>query len=395
MIPPEQAKRCRGKDKGRPVKVEFYRHNIDETDIANVTEALRGLFLTTGEWVERFERELAAYEGRKSAVGVTSATAGLHIALAALGIGPGDEVITTPMSFVATANAVLMTGATPVFVDVEKATGNVDASIIDAAVTPRTKAILPVHLYGALCDMKAIDDIARRRGLHVVEDAAHALEARRDGVAPGELSDAAVLSFYATKSITSGEGGAIVTDSEALAARLKVARLHGVSRSAADRYGKGYAHYDMTDFGWKYNMSNLQAALLVSQLPRADAMRARREEICARYARAFADLPGISMPSVPAGTISGRHLFTIWVDPSRRDTILSDLESHGVGVAVNYRPIHLMRYYRDRFGFREGMYPNAERIGASTITLPLYPKLTYAEIDYVIESVRASVGLRG
>jgi dTDP-4-amino-4,6-dideoxygalactose transaminase len=373
------------------MRVEFYKHNLDETDIANVTQALKGLFLTTGEWVERFERDLAAYEGRAFAVGVTSATGGLHIALAALGIGPGDEVITTPMSFVATANAIVMTGAKPVFVDVEETTGNIDASIIDASITPRTRAVLPVHLYGAMCDMRMIDAAARRRGLVVVEDAAHALEARRDGLRPGQLSDAAVLSFYATKSITSGEGGAVVTDNATLAARLKTARLHGISRGAAERYGKGYAHADMTEFGWKYNMSNIQAALLLGQLPRVEAMRARREEISAMYERAFAGTPGISMPSVPAGATSGRHLFTIWVDPSRRDAILADLEARGVGVAVNYRPIHLMKYYRDHYGFREGMFPHAERIGASTITLPLYPKLTYAEIEYVIESVKAAV----
>jgi len=373
---------------GHNVKVEFFRHNLDETDVANVTAALKGLFLTTGEWVEKFEGDLAKFAGCEHAVAVTSATAGLHLTLAALGIGPGDEVITTPMSFVATANAVIMAGATPVFVDVEPETGNLDATRLEAAITSRTKAILPVHLYGAMCDMKAIRDIGERRGLLVVEDAAHALEARRDGLAPGQAGAAAVFSFYATKSITSGEGGAVVTNDPALAARLKAGRLHGVTKDAAGRYGKAYAHYDMAEFGWKYNMSNIQAALLIGQLPRATAMRDRREEIARRYESAFSAMPGVRMPAVPAGALSGRHLFTVWADPARRDTILAQLEEHGVGVAVNYRPIHLMKYYQNRFGYREGAFPVAERIGASTISLPLYPKLTDAEISYVIDTFR-------
>ena len=370
------------------MKVEFFKHNIEDADIANVAAALRGTFLTTGEWVDRFERDLAAFARRRYAVGVTSGTAGLHLALAAAYIGPGDEVITTPLTFVATANAVVMNGARPVFVDVEPDTGNIDAALVDAAVTPRTKAILPVHLYGVMCDMRALRSVAQKRNLVIIEDAAHALEASRDGVSPGDLSAAAVFSFYATKSITSGEGGAVVTDDAQIAERLRTSRLHGLTRNAAERHRGAYSHYDMPAFGWKYNMSNIQAALLAGQLPRVPAMRARRDEIARLYREAFSDCPGVSSPSIQDGCVSGHHLFTIWVDPDRRDAILRALESKGIGVTVNYRPVHLMSYYARTFSLKEGMFPRAELIGASTISLPLYPKLTPREIDYVIACVR-------
>jgi UDP-4-amino-4-deoxy-L-arabinose-oxoglutarate aminotransferase len=244
--------------------------------------------------------------------------------------------------------------------------------------------------------MVQVRAFADKHGLKVVEDAAHALEARiftPDGrtIAPGDLADAAVFSFYATKSITSGEGGAIVTDDDGLADRLRVMRLHGISKGAAERYGTDYQHYDMVDFGWKYNMSNIQAAMLIGQLPRAEALRARREKLDSLYRQALADIEGVTMPSIPPGARSGHHLFTIWVEPKIRDAVLAGLGKRGVGVAVNYRPIHLMSWYREKFGFRPGMFPNAERIGASTISLPFYPKLTESEVEYVAASVREVV----
>jgi len=373
------------------LKVEFYKHNVEEADIANAAEALRGEFLTTGEWVARFERDLAAFALRRFAVAVTSGTAGLHVALAAAGVGPGDEVITTPLTFVATANAIVMTGATPVFVDVEPDTGNIDAGLVEPAVTRRTKAILPVHLYGVMCDMRALASTAEKHSLVIIEDAAHGLEACRDGVRPGNLSKAAVFSFYATKSITSGEGGAIVTDDPAVAKRAQMMRLHGLSKSAAERHGGAYVHYDMPIFGWKYNMSNIQAAILAAQLPRVEAMRAKREKIYRRYRQGLGDIPGVSFPSIPEGAGSGLHLFTIWVEPKRRDAVLAALSSKGIGCTVNYRPVHLMSYYRKTFGGREGQFREAERIGASTISLPFYTKLEDREADYVVESVREAL----
>ncbi len=372
-------------------RIEFYKHNIGPAEIASVTTVLESLFLSTGSVVRDFEDRFAAYLDAPHVVGLTSCTAALHLTLLAHGIGPGDEVVTTPMTFVATANAILHTGARPVFVDVEPETGNLDAGRIEAAITPRTRAILPVHLYGQMCDMRALRDIADRRGLVVIEDAAHALEARRDGVRVGQLSEAGCFSFYATKSITSGEGGAIVTSSAAVADQIRKLRLHGMDLSAADRYTKRYQHWDVEYCGWKYNMDNIQAALLIPQIGRIEEQWERRETISRRYEAEFSNLPGLAFPKVLPGSKSGRHLFTIWVAPERRDEILWKLQDEHIGVGVNYRAVHLLRYYRAAVGSTEGMFPVAEDIGQRTISLPLYPKLTDGEVDYVIETVRSIV----
>lgn len=375
-------------------KVEFYRHNLDEADIARLVDVCRGLFLTTGADVRSFESAFAAYLGAQHAVGVTSCTAALHLALLAVGVGSGHEIITTPMTFAATANAVLYTGATPIFVDVDAATGVISAGAVRRAITPRTRAIVPVHLYGQMADMRSLKAIADEAGVSLIEDCAHAIESSRDGVRPAQLSDAACFSFYATKNITSGEGGAVVTNSERLSNRIRVLRQHGMSASADERYSGAYRHWDLEELGWKYNMTNLQAALLIGQLPRVEALWARREAIAERYEAGFRAYPGVSFPIVLPGSRSARHLFTVWVDPDRRDLVLADLQASGIGVAVNYRAVHLLKYYRQTFGFSRGMFPEAERIGDSTITLPLYPKLTDEEVDYVIERVGVAAGAR-
>ena len=372
-------------------KVEFFKHNIGPEETARVSDALKALVLTTGEVVQEFEERFAAYLGGRWAVGVTSCTAALQLALLARGVGPGDEVITTPMSFVATSNAILHAGASPVFVDVEPETGNVSAGLIEQAISPRTKAILPVHLYGQMCDMKRIREIADLHGLMIVEDAAHALEAGRDGVRPGQLSDAACFSFYPTKSITSGEGGAVVTNSSETATALKKLRLHGMDLTAMDRYGKRYQHWDADCLGWKYNMDNIQAALLVPQLRHVEERWRRREEISRRYEAALLGIPGLDFPKVLPNSKSGRSLFTIWVDPQRRDEILWEIQERAVGVAVNYEPIHLLSYYRRTFDYGEGMFPVAEEIGRRTISLPLYSRLTNDEVDYVIAVVKQAI----
>ncbi|MCK4266276.1 MAG: DegT/DnrJ/EryC1/StrS family aminotransferase, partial [Thermoplasmata archaeon] len=276
------------------MKIEFYKHNISQADIANAVGVLNSLFLTTGEVVSEFEGKFSRYSGCRYTVGVTSCTAALHLSLLAYGIGPGDEVITTPMTFIASANAVLYTGAKPVFVDVEPATGNTNADLIEDAITPKTKAVLPVHLYGQMCDMKKIREIADRYHLIIIEDAAHAIEALRDGIKPGELGDAACFSFYATKNITSGEGGAISTNSEEIPEKLKKLRLHGMSEGAADRYSKRYEHWDMEMLGWKYNMSNIQAALLLNQLETIEQNWQIREQICRMYEEAFKKDSGVT-----------------------------------------------------------------------------------------------------
>ena len=370
------------------MKIEFYKHNISQQDIDNVVEVMNSLFLTTGETVEEFERKFSQYLGLKYTVGVTSCTAALHLSLLACGIKPGDEVITTPMTFIATANSVIHAGATPVFVDVEPETANINADLIEGAITPKTKAILPVHLYGQMCDMRKIRKIADKHHLAVIEDAAHAIEASRDGIRPGELGDAVCFSFYATKNITSGEGGAASTNNEEIAEKLKKLRLHGMSKGAADRYSKRYEHWDMEMLGWKCNMSNIQAALLLNQLENIEKRWQRREQICQMYEEDFKEDSGVTCLKVLPNSKSARHVFTILVPPPKRDKTLWQLQERGIGVAVNFRAIHLLTFYRQTFGCRRGMYPMAEKIGDSTITLPLYPKLTDEEIRYVIQTVK-------
>jgi len=374
------------------MKVEFYKHNIGQADIDNVIKVLNSLFLTTGETVKEFEDRFCRYIGCKHAVGITSCTAGLHLALRAYDIGSGDEVITTPMTFIATANSIIHAGAVPRFVDVEPATGNMDVNLIERAITPKTRAIMPVHLYGQMCDMKSIRAIADKKSLHIIEDAAHAVEAERDGVRVGALGDAACFSFYATKNITSGEGGLISTNNEDIAEKLRKLRLHGMSKGAADRYTGKYEHWDMEMLGWKYNMDNIQAALLLNQLERIEEYWRRREDICRRYESAFSNVPNITLMKVLDGSKSARHLFTILVPPESRDTVLDRLQDRGVGVAVNFRAIHLLTYYRRTFGYQRGSFPAAEKIGDSTITLPLYPKLTDEEVKYVIRCVIEAAG---
>lgn len=366
--------------------VEFYRHSIDESDIRRAEQTLRSVFLTTAGMTKRFENALAGYLGVGRALGTTSCTESLFLALKALGIGEGDEVITTPMTFVATANAIEHTGARPVFVDVEETTGNIDAGLIEGAVTERTKAVIPVHLYGHMCDMRAIAETAKRRKLKVIEDAAHCLEGVRDGVRPGQLSDAACFSFYATKNITSGEGGAIATGDDALADLLLKLRLHGLSSDAASRYTGKYKHWNMDVLGYKANMTDIDASLLIGQLLRVDELLARREAVATRYEGAFAGIPGLSHPAVLANTRSARHLFTVWVEPSKRDEALARFQEMGVGVAVNYRAVHLLDYYAKKYNYKRGAFPVAERIGDSTISIPLYPHLTSTEVEYVIST---------
>jgi dTDP-4-amino-4,6-dideoxygalactose transaminase len=370
------------------MKIEFFRHNIDAQDIRRTTAVLRSIFLTTGREVAAFEREFASYLHAEDAVGVTSCTAALHLSLLALGIGEGDEVITTPMSFCATANAILHVGAKPVFVDVEEQTGNINAALIEAAITKRTKALLPVHLYGQMCDMRKIREIAGRYRLAVIEDAAHSIEAMRDGIRPGMLSDAACFSFYATKNITSGEGGAIVTGRKR-ADRMRMLRLHGIDKSAIDRYTGKYRHWDMPLLGWKYNMDNIQGALLRGQLERIDRLWKKRERIWKSYEAGLTNVKGLRILRTVENSRHSRHLFTVLVPSRRRDGILHSLQTKGIGVAVNYRPIHLLKYYRKTFGYRSGDFPVAEDIGRRTITLPLYAGLRQEEVAYVIRTLKS------
>ena len=369
------------------MKIEFCRHNISEKDIRNAVKVLRSTFVTTGPVTRQFEERFSSFLGLEHCLGVTSATTGLHLILLGLGIGPGDEVIVPALTFVATANVVEYVGAKPVFADVEAETGLIDPAAIEKLVTKRTKAVIPVHLYGQMADMKAIRKMAKKRGLKVIEDAAHCIEGERDGVTPGALSDAVAFSFYATKNITSGEGGAVATNNAALFDRMKVLRLHGMSYDAINRYQSGsFKQYDVPVLGFKYNMFDIQAALLIGQLERIEAIREKREDLSRVYEQAIDGIPGMDYPKHKYGK-SARHLFSTWVDKEKRARVIEFLNGRGIPVSVHFHPVPYLSYYRNKYGLKPGRWPNAERIGLSNITLPLYPKLKKPEQAYIIRAL--------
>jgi len=366
-------------------KIEFFRHNINKEDIEEVDDTLRSIFLTTARKVSKFEKKLSKYLDVPYSLGVSSCTAGLQLSLIGLEVKRDDEVITTPLSFIASSNAIEYIGAKPVFVDVDPETGLIKEEAVEKAITPKTKAILVVHLYGQMCDMRLLNQIAKKHHLVLIEDAAHALEASRDGIKPGQLSDAAVFSFYATKTITSGEGGAVATRHKKLHDWMVKARLHGMSKDAASRYTEKYQHYDMEFLGFKSNMTDIAAGLLLGQLSRAEKLWSARVKIARFYDKVFGNI--VKRPAVLPKVKHAYYVYTILVDPKFRDEMLHELQESGIGVAVNFRPIHLMSYYRNKYGFKEGDFPNAEKIGASTITIPLYPSLTSKEIKYIASKV--------
>ncbi len=374
------------------VTVPFYRHDLGAPELNAIAEVFGGPILTTGDTVNAFERDFAAFLGRRHAMGVTSCTGAMHMALLALGVGPGDEVITTPMTFIATAAAILEAGAKPVFVDVEAETGNIDANLIEAAITPRTKAILPVHLYGLLCDMRAIRAIADKHGLAIVEDAAHCVEGVRDGIRPGALSNAACFSFYATKNLTCGEGGALTTDDPAFLESLRLLRLHGMTKSAADRHREGYQHWDMKILGWKYNMDNIQAAMLIPQLNRLNTKLKERERLARLYEERLGRLNWLQVPTLPQNTVHARHLFPVWVEAPLRDHMIEGLQARGIQTVVNYRAIHLTSYLSEKLGYKAGDFPVAESIGDRTLSLPYYPGMPDEHIGIVCDALQAIAG---
>jgi dTDP-4-amino-4,6-dideoxygalactose transaminase len=377
-------------------KIEFFKHNLTEEDLDLANQVMRSIFLTTGPMVAQFEKKFAQYLDLPEAVGLTSCTGAMHLALLKHGIGPGDEVITTPMTFVATATAILEAGATPVFVDVCPQSGLLLPEAVDAAVSPKTRGILPVHLYGRMVDMRSLAQVAAKHGLVLIEDAAHCLEGSRDQVRPGHLSAAACFSFYPTKSMTCGEGGALVCRSPEDAAWYRSARHHGISKNAASRYTKKYEHWDMEMMGWKYNMDDIQAALLLNQIDRLDAHRRRRQDLENLYRELLADVAGLDFLEAPGpGEVSGHHLFTVLLPIQvERDEVIKIMQEMGVGCAVNYRAVHVLRYFRERYGYRPEDFPIAHRLGQRTMSLPLYPKLTEADVVRVCDTLKKVVSSR-
>ena len=378
-------------NRGPKRRVPFFRHDLGASELAQVAEVLKGEILTTGEYVGQFERKLADYLGRKHVLAVSSCTGALHLSLLGLGIGPGDEVITTPMTFIATATAILEAGATPVFVDVEPYTGNLNADLIEAAITPRTRAIMPVHLYGLMCDMRALRLIADRHGLKIIEDSAHCIEAKRDGVGPGELANTACFSFYATKNLTCGEGGALATDNTTLYEKLKLLHLHGMTKTAFDRSREGYRHWDMVILGWKYNMSNIEAALLLPQFDRIDAKLEQRTALARRYDEQLAAVHDVRRPGALPNTVHSRHVYPVRVAGEKRDGVIELLKADQIGCVVNYRAVHLMQYFREHYGHKSGDFPMAERMGDETISLPFYPGMALGDVDIVADALERAL----
>lgn len=373
---------------------------IEDADIEAVVATMRSGWLGTGPQTARFEEEIARYKQSPHAVAVNSCTAALHLSLLASGIGPGDEVITTPMTFCATVNAIIHVGATPVLADVDPVGMNIDPRAVEAALTGRTAALLPVHFAGRPCDMDALVGIVSSRGLRLIEDCAHAIETQYHGRPVGTFGDFGCLSFYVTKNIITGEGGMVLVRNEADAARIKVLALHGMSKDAWKRFGDdGYRHYEVITAGFKYNMMDLQAAIGLKQLERIDRYWLRRREIWARYDEAFADLPLTLPPPAEADTRHGYHLYTVLVDPERthgvsRDDFLAAMGRNNIGVGVHYLSVPEHPYYQERFGWRPESFPNAMRIGRQTVSLPLSAKLGDDDVEDVIRAVRSILGGR-
>jgi dTDP-4-amino-4,6-dideoxygalactose transaminase len=382
-----------------PVREEllpFNRPDITQAEIDEVVDTLRSGWITTGPRTKEFERRFAAYVGCRHAVAVNSCTGGLHVALAAADIGPGDEVIVPTMTFCATANVVAHLGATPVIVDVEPDTLNIDPGCLEAAVTPRTKAVVPVHLYGHPCDMARISGIAEAHRLLVVEDAAHAVGAEWQGQLVGTLSPATVFSFYATKNLTTAEGGMITTDDDAYAEKMRIWTLHGISHDAWKRYSaEGSWYYEVVVPGFKYNLTDLQSALGLHQLARLGAMTRRRSELAARYTEGLRDLPEIELPATRPGIRHAWHLYAIRLRLDMltidRAAFIERLRTEGIGTSVHFIPLHRQPYYHDRFGFQPLDFPVADAAYERLISLPLFTRMMASDVNDVVEAVRRTV----
>ena len=372
---------------------------IGEEEIAEVVDTLRSGWVTTGPKAKRFEEDFVEFLGDAAlqALAVNSATAGLHLALEALGIGPGDEVITTTHTFTATAEVARYLGADVVLVDIDPDTLCIDPTLVEAAITPRTKAILPVHYAGLAADMQALLAIAKRHGLKVVEDAAHALPTTCGGRLIGTLeSDVTVFSFYANKTITTGEGGMVVTRDAALAQRMRTMRLHGMSRDAFDRFTAKVPswYYEIVAPGFKYNLTDIAAALGIHQLKRAQAFHRRREQLAALYDQGLAALPVITPPRPKDGDSHAWHLYVLQLGdaaPLERDALIERLFAAGIGCSVHYIPLHLQPYWRDRYALRPEQFPNSERAYRRMLSLPLYTRMRDDDVRRVVDAVRIAL----
>ncbi|MFL6654595.1 MAG: DegT/DnrJ/EryC1/StrS family aminotransferase [Sulfurifustis sp.] len=372
----------------------FARPSISRAAIDEVVACLESGWITTGPRVKKFEELLKEYLGAPHVLALSSATAGLHIALVALDLQPGDEVITTPLTFAATLNTIVLAGGRPVLVDVERDTYNLDVARLARAITRRTRAIVPVHFAGLPVDLDPLYALAEKHGVRVIEDAAHAIGTEYTGRRIGSFGDTQVFSFHPNKNITTGEGGAIATRDARLAERMQLLRFHGMDREAWNRFGKtGNQHYEIVEPGYKYNMMDLQAALGLHQLPELDRFITRRTELATRYQKLLAAFPQWTLPRAPAyAHRHAWHLYTplINADAARmdRDAFMQAMKERNIGTGLHYRAAHRYPYYRDKFGFRRGEFPNAESIGDRIVSLPLFPTMTEADQDRVIAAMR-------
>lgn len=373
--------------------------DIGEAEIAEVVDSLRSGWLTTGPKAKRFEQDFAAFIGGDvESIAVNSATAGLHLALEAVGINTGDEVITTPYTFTATAEVVRYLNAHPVFVDIDQNTFNIDPAKIEKAITPRTKAIIPVHFAGLACDMERILKIARKHGLKVVEDAAHALPTTYNRKLIGTFdSDATVYSFYVTKTIATGEGGMVVLKNAKFAERCRVMRLHGINRDVFNRYSstKPSWQYEVVAPGFKYNMTDIAASLGIQQLKKVGAFQKRRSEMAAYYDKAFIDLPVILPPKAPEGDVHAWHLYVLRLSDEvavSRDRFIELMAEKGIGCSVHFIPLHIQPYWRDTYNLKPQDFPNALAVYEKAVSLPLYTKMSGKDHVRVVDTVRSILG---
>jgi perosamine synthetase len=369
----------------------YGRHDIDDDDVAAVVAVLRSAWLTSGPVVGEFERAVARVAGAVEAVAVNSGTAGLHAAMFALGVGPGDEVIVSPMTFAASANAVIYQGATPVFADVEPGTLLLDPSCVEKAVTPRTKAIVAVDYAGQPCDYDALRGVAASRGLSIVADSCHAIGAEDRGRRIGSLADLAVFSFHPVKHVTTGEGGAVAASRPELAARMRAFRNHGITVDHRQRSAQGSWKYEIVELGFNYRLSDIQCALGTAELAKLPARIARRQAIAAEYIRAFAGMPEVRPLAVRPHVSHAYHLFVVRVDMARltcdRAMLFAALRGEGIGVNVHYIPVYWHPLYQRRFGMREGLCPVAEAAYEQMLTLPMFPSMTSTDVSDVVEAV--------
>lgn len=366
---------------------------FDDSEIKEVVDTIKSNWVSRGPKTQEFEKKFAEFIGVRHAVAMNSCTAALHTTLAAWEVGSGDEVITTPLTFAATANTIIHTGAVPVFVDVDPSTFNIDAARIEEKITDKAKVILPVHYSGQPCEMDRINELAQKYKLMVLEDAAHSVYAQYKGKMVGSLGNAAAFSFYATKNLSTGEGGMLTTNDSEMAEKARIISLHGMSKNAWNRYGKGGSwYYEVLYPGFKYNMTDIQASLGLHQLLKLESMQKTREYYASIYDEAFSGMEELTRPQVIPGVRHSWHLYVICINTQRlsidRDEFIRQLTDLNIGTSVHFIPVHLHPCYRKNFGFKEGDFPVSEDIYRRIISLPLYPAMSEKEVRYVVDGVK-------